>query len=115
MITDDKQAKHPPTPPSKNRQLLPHTTIIDDSRRSSFKRPETTPDMTLREVKKQKKDTYPIVEGYQPQLDLPSVKDEYRISYERHYETRNIRGSDEVQDPDSDEVSIAEVLTHLGR
>eukprot|EP00986_Skeletonema_menzelii_P001059 scaffold284_cov133-Skeletonema_menzelii.AAC.20 len=124
VITDYKQAKCPPTPPSNNRQLSPHKTIIDDSRRLSLKRlsreqneqtPETATDMTFREEKKQKKDICPIVVGYQPQFDLPSVNYEYRLPYQRDDESRNIRGSDEVQDPDSDEVSIAEVLTHLGR
>ena len=119
VITDYKQAKSPPTPPSNNRQLSPHKTIIDDSRRLSLKRlsreqneqtPETATDMTFREEKKQKKDICPIVLGYQPQFDY-----EYRLPYQRDDDSRNTRGSDEVQDPDSDEVSIAEVLTHLGR
>eukprot|EP00985_Skeletonema_marinoi_P024288 scaffold16790_cov204-Skeletonema_marinoi.AAC.8 len=125
----DKQAKHPPTPTSNNRQLPSRKTISDESGRLSLKRPldsqlsrgqrettsETITEMIPREDKKQKKDAHPIVLGHRPQFDLPSVNDIYRMPYERDNEMRDTRGSDIVQDPDSDEVSIAEVLTHMGR
>ena len=120
----DKQAKHPPTPTSSNRQLPSRKTISDESGRLSLKRPldsqreptsETITEMIPREDKKQKKDAHTIVLGHRPQFDLPSVSDICRIPYERDNETRGTRGSDIVQDPDSDEVSIAEVLTHMGR
>ena len=104
MITGDKQANQPPTPPNSMRQLPPHKTKkrplgLQLSSELNEQTSQTTTDMSQREEKKQKKDSYPIVVSYQPQFDLPSVKDEYRI----------------VQEPDPDEVSIAEVLTHLGR
>ena len=104
MITGDKQANQPPTPPNSMRQLPPHKTKkrslgLQLSSEQNEQTSQTTTDMSQREEKKQKKDSYPIVVSYQPQFDLPSVNDGYRI----------------VQDPDPDEVSIAEVLTHLGR
>ena len=123
----DKQAKHPlsptPLPTSNTRKQLPsHKTIGVDSGRLSLKRPldsqlsreqyeptsETITEMIPREDKKQKKDVHPIVVGHQP------VSDFCRMPYQRDNETRHTRGSDIVQDPE-DEVSIAKVLTHLGR
>ncbi len=107
-----KQAKYSPS--NNNRQLPPHKTTYE-SGRESLKRPlnsplsreqneqtpETTTGIILREAKKQKKDTEPIIKSYQSHIKLPP--DTTQCS------------DDKTQDPDSDDLSIAEVLAQLGR
>ncbi len=97
---------------SKNR-TLPPTKTTNDSERESLKRPldsreqnEQTPETV--EAKKQKKDDQPIVLSHQSHI--------CRIPYQTYDETRDNQCSEgRTQDPDSDDLSIAEVLAQLGR
>ena len=89
----DKQARHPPT---NHEQLLPHKSTHASG---SLKRPF---DLSQNETKakKQKKEGQPGA---------------CKIPYQRDLDRKDTGSSDRAQDPDSDEVSIAEVLAKLGR
>ncbi len=90
-LLTEKHAKHPLT---KHQQLLP----------GSLKRPlspnDTASHRTLREAKKQKSEDHP-----------PTVAT--KIPYQT--ELLDKEDSESAPAPDSDDVSIAEVLTQLGR
>lgn len=90
-LLTEKHAKHPLT---KHQQLLP----------GSLKRPlspnDTASHRTLREAKKQKSEDHP-----------PTVAT--KIPYQT--ELLDKGDSESAPAPDSDDVSIAEVLTQLGR